>query len=204
MNKSDLISNAANFAPRLFQVRRSTWVSIGVGLLVLLGLLIWATVSLIGGLWGQAQNMAGAAPDMLRGTVRGALEQVEAIVPGARDKLAEFVPALKSESVTKIQPQRDVSGVDLGPVARYPSLIRTYWQREGGQAAVAFEGKVDYATVLDHYAKGFAAQGYTQSVQSATPEAEAHAYTKGHERFILKIAQQPKGSVSVRIETTLQ
>ncbi|MDP1651393.1 MAG: hypothetical protein Q8L56_01590 [Rhodocyclaceae bacterium] len=199
MNKFGLLAYATNFAPWLLQVRRTTWVAVGAGLLVLFGLLIWAAVALIGGLWGQAQNLAGIAPEAVRGATRGALEQVDVIVPGAREKLGEFVPALKPET----QPQRDVSGMELGPVARYPGLTRTHWQRTGGQAAAEYEGKADYAAVLDHYAKGFAAQGFAQSVQSATPQAEAHEYTKGHERFVLKITQKPKGGVSVRIETTL-
>jgi len=40
-----------------------------------------------------------------------------------------------------------------------------------------------------------------QTVQSATPSAEIHEYTKGGERITLKITQQPKGAVSARIET---
>ena len=198
MNKPGLLAFAANFAPWLFQVRRTTWVGVGVGLLVLFGLLIWAAVALIGGLWGQTQNLAGAAPEAVRGATRGVLEQVEAIMPGAREKLGEFVPTLKPET----QPQRDVSGMDLGPVARYPGLTRTHWQREGGQAA-EYQAKADYATVLDHYVRGFNAQGFAQVVQSATPQTETHEYIKGHERFVLKIAKKPMGVVSVRIETAL-
>ncbi|WP_269083901.1 hypothetical protein [Thiobacillus denitrificans] len=41
-------------------------------------------------------------------------------------------------------------------------------------------------------------------MQSATPEAETHAYTKSRERITLKITQQPKGGISVRIETLLR
>lgn len=201
MNKLGLFAAVAQFAPRLFQVRRRTWVAAAVGLLVLFGLLVWAAVALIGGLFGQAQNWMGAVP----GAARGVLEQVEQAVPGAREKLGEFVPALipGGQESAAVQPQRDVSGTDLGPVARYPGLARTHWHREGKQATVEYAGEADYAAVLDHYAKGFAAQGYTQSVQSATPEAETHEYTKGRERIVLNIAQKPKGSVRAHIETTL-
>jgi hypothetical protein len=195
------MSYIANFAPGIFQVRRATWITIGVGLMVLFGLMIWAVVSLVSGLWGQAQNLAGTVPDAVRGTTRSVLEQVEAIVPGAREKLGEFVPAFKAEAVQQSQPQRDVSGTDLGPVARYPALARTQWQHEGGHAAVTYVGRADYVTVLDYYAKSFISQGFTQSVQSATPQAETHEYTKDRERFTLRIAQNPKGSVSVSIET---
>jgi len=195
MNKPGLSAFAAQFAPRFFQVRRRTWIAVGVGLLVLVGLSIWAAVASIGWLFGQAQGLMGAAPE----AVRGVMEQAEQVVPGAREKLGEFVPALKPS-----QPRRDVSGTDLGPVARYPGLARTYWHREGKQVTIEYEGEADYAAVLDHYAKGFAAQGYAQSVQSATPSAETHEYMKGGERITLKIAQLPKGAVSARIETPLQ
>lgn len=191
MNKPGLFAIASQFAPRLFQVRRRTLIAVGVGLLVLFGLLIWAALALIGWFFGQAQGWMGAAPEV----ARGAMEQVEQVVPGAREKLGEFVPGLKPA-----QPPRDVSGTDVGPVARYPGMARTYWHREGKQVTIEYEGEADYAAVLDHYARGFAAQGYAQSVLSATPTAETHEYTKGGERIILKIAQQQKGAVSARIE----
>ena len=201
MNKPGLFAAAAQFAPRFFQVRRRTWVAVGVGLLVLFGLLIWAALALVGWFFGQAQGWMGAAP----GVARGAMEQVEQVVPGVREKLGEFVPALKpgGHEGAATQPPRDVSGTDVGPVARYPGLARTYWQREGKQVVIEYAGEADYAAVLDHYARGFTAQGYAQSVQSATPAAETHEYAKGGERITLKITQQPKGGVSARIETTL-
>ncbi|MBL8413338.1 MAG: hypothetical protein JNM42_02755 [Propionivibrio sp.] len=242
MDKPGLIAQAANFAPGFFQVRRRTWFAAGIGLLVFIGLLIWAALALVSWLWGQTQSLAGAAPDALRGTTNMLLEQVKGIVPGAqgvldqarqsvpgaqnvinqvkervpaakgvldqvtesvpgaREMLAGLVPALKPETA----PQRDVSGEDLGPVARYPGLTRSQWQRAigpGAAATVEFEGKADYVKVLDYYAKEFAAKGFTQALQTSTLETETHEYTKGSERFLLKIAQKPKGgTVSVRIE----
>ena len=195
MNKLGLFAFAAQFAPRLFQVRRRTWVAVGVGLLVLAGLLIWAAVAAIGWFFGQAQGLVGSAPE----AVRGAMAHAEQVVPGAREKLGEFVPAIKLS-----QPRRDVSGTDLGPVARYPGLTRTYWHREGKQVTIEYEGEADYAAVLDHYARGFAAQGFVQVVLSAQPDAETHEYIKGVERLVFKITQTPRNSVSARLETSLQ
>ena len=192
MNKLGLFAFATQFAPRLFQVRRRTWVAVGVGLLVLVGLLIWAAVASIGWFFGQAQGLMGAAPE----AVRSAMEQA---VPGVREKLGEFVPAIKPP-----QPRRDVSGTDLGPVARYPGLARTYWHREGRQVTIEYEGEADYAAVLDHYAKGFATQGFAQTVQSAQPGAETHEYIRDAERVVFKITQTARDSVSARIETSLQ
>lgn len=195
MNKPFLLA-AAQFAPRLLQVRRSTWIGVGVGLLVLFGLLIWAAVALLGWLWGQTQGWMDNAPV----AARGALAQVEQVVPGARETLGQFVPALKPEA----QPQRDVSGTDLAPVARYPGMSRTGWQRDGKQVSIEYEGEADYATVLDHYTKGFAAQGFAQAVQSASRTTETHEYTKGSERIAMTTAQKPKGGISVKINLTLQ
>jgi hypothetical protein len=196
MNKLGILALAAQAAPRLFQVQRRTWIGIGVGLLVLFGLLIWAAVALIGWLWGQSQGWMDKAPE----TARGALSQVEQVVPGARETLGQFVPALKPEA----KPQRDVSGTDLAPVARYPGLARTDWQRWGKQVTIEYEGEADYATVLDYYTKGFAAQGFAQTLQSASRTTETHDYTKGNERITTTIAQKSKNGISVKINLTLQ
>ena len=225
MHKPGLLTYVAQFAPGLFRVRRSTWITVGVGLLVLFGALIWAVMALIGWLWGQTQNLAGAAPDAVRGTARGVVSRVEEFVPGARavlDQVTASVPdargalgrvteqlpgasellgGILSASKPETSLQRDVSGQDLGPVARFPGLARTQWQRAAEGAVVDYEGKADYVKVLDYYAKGFVFAGFAQTVQSSTLEAETHEYTKNRERFTLKIAQKPKGMVGVRIET---
>ncbi len=194
--KKPLLFAAAQFAPRLLQVRRSTWIGVGIGLLVLFGLLIWSAMALIGWLWGQSQGWINKAPE----TARGALAQVEQVAPGARETLGQFVPALLPEA----KPQRDVSGTDLGPVARYPGLARTDWQRWGKQVAIEYEGEADYATVLDYYTKGFSAQGFAQTVQSASRATETHEFTKGRERIAMTIAQKLKGGISVKIKLALQ
>lgn len=229
MTHLNQLTDLNNIAPRLFDVRRSTWIKIGVSLLVLFGLLIWAAAALIGALFGQTRSLAGAAPDAVRNTARvmleqveavlpgareklgglipgadpgavarGAIEKVEGVVPGTRDKLGEFVPALKQER----QAQRDVSGTDIGPVDRYTGLMRTQWRREGASIVVVYEGKANYTTVLDYYTSGFTTKGFAQKIQSATPGAEAHEYQKDRERFVLNIAQMPRGVISVRIEAT--
>lgn len=192
MNKLGPFALAAQFAPRLFQVRRRTWIVLSVGVLFLFGLFIWAAVALLGWLFGQAQNWMVGAPE----TVRGAIEQAEQALPDVREKIGAWVPDLKPS-----EPRRDVFGSDLGPVARYPGMARSYWHREDAKITIEYEGKVDYAAVIDHYAEGFAAEGYAQNVQSAMPTAETHAYTKGSERIVLTVAQLPtKGVVSARLE----
>ena len=198
MSKLGLLGYAAAFVPGLLQVRRSTWIAAGVGLLVLLGLMAWAAIAVIGGLWGQARNLSDAAPDVLREATRAAVGQVDVIVPGMREKIGEIVPALKAE-----QPRRDVSGTDVGPVARYPGLARDFWHREGREITVRYEGAANYAAVLDHYVSGFAAQGYRQNLLSAAPDAERHEYIKDADRVGFVLARNPKGEVKVTIVTVL-
>lgn len=200
MIKPGFIAAAAQFAPRLFQIRRSTWIAVGVGLLVLFGLLIWAALALISWLFGQAQGWSAAAPEAARGVLETVERQVEQVVPGAQEKLAEIVPIINAGD----RPQRDVTGTDIAPVARYPGLTRTFWRREGRLITVQFEGRADYAAVLGHYVRDFAALGYTQELQSATPEAETHVWIKGDQRYLAKIVSKPKGKVLVEIEGTLQ
>jgi len=198
MSKSGFLGYAAALAPGLFQVRRSTWIAVSVGVLALLGLLIWVAIALIGGLWGQAQNLSDAAPAVVRGTARAVMEQAEIIVPGARERIGELVPALKTETV-----RRDVSGTDVGPVARYPGLARSHWHREGREITVRYEGAADYTAVLDHYIKGFADKAYRQNLLSATPSAEQHEYIKDADRVGFVLAKEPTGRVKVTIVAVL-
>jgi hypothetical protein len=194
MNKLALAALAAQFAPRFLQVRRGTWIAIGLGLLTLLVLSFWAAISLLGWLWGQGKSLTEGAPE----AVRIFTSEVEQSVPAARQALGDLLPALRPEP-----PPRDVSGTDVGPVARYPGLARSHWHRDGQEITVRYEGRADYASVLDHYARGFAAQAYLQNVMSAAPEAEAHDYLKGDERVGFKITRLPQGKVKVAIVTLL-
>ncbi len=194
MKALNILSLAAQFAPRMFQVRRGTWIALGLGFLTMLLLLGWASLSLFGWLWGQGKSLSEGAPE----AVRSIASQVEQVVPGAREALGAVVPALKPEA-----PPRDVSGTDIGPVPRYSGLARSHWHRDGRAITVRYEGRADYVAVLDHYAQGFAAQGFAQNVISATPESEAHDYLKGDERVRFEIARLPQGKVQATLVAVL-
>lgn len=194
MSKSGLFVLAAQIAPAIFRVRGGTWLALAVAMIAALALVVWGVIVLLGWLWGQGQALTEGAPE----AARTVIAQVETAVPGAREKLGEIVPALKPEP-----PPRDVSGTDIGPVARYPGLARSHWHREGREITVRYEGPADYAAVLDHYARGFAARGYVQSVLSAAPEQEKHDYLKDGDRIAFTLAQQPKGKVKVTLIAVL-
>lgn len=115
MSKLTFLSYVATLAPGILQVRRSTWIAIGVGFIGLLGLTAWAAVVLIGGLWGQAKSMAGAAPE----TARVVIEQAERVIPGASEALAALRAATKP-----VPPPQDVSGTDPAAVTPAPKANR--------------------------------------------------------------------------------
>lgn len=194
LNKLGVLAFAAQFAPRLLKVRRGTWIAAGVGLVVLLGLVVWAAVALIGWLIGQASGLFAATREVAAGPVQGVLEQVGRVLPAAQERLGDYLPALGSE------PARDVSGEDLGPLPRPAGLVRSAWQREGARAIVEYAGRADYHAVLDHYSRGYAALGYVRNVLSARPGAETHEYAKGAERYRVTVTRQGRG-VAVRIES---
>lgn len=183
---------------RISRIRPGTWVAIGLGILALLVLLVWLLVASAGWLIGLARDGLGAAPEM----ARTAAEQVERVVPGAGQVVDQVVDQVRSV-VGPAEAPRDVSGTDPGPVARYPGLARTHWQRDGREITVRYEGAGDYAAVLDHYAKGFAALGYAQHLQSAAPDEERHEYLKENDRVRFALSRLPKGSVKVSIVTVL-
>ena len=177
-------------ASRLFAISRRTWILISVVVLMLAILAVWLTISLAGWLFGMAQEGVSAVPDV----ARSAVQQVEKVVPGATQAI-EDLRAISQAA----PPARDVSGTDPIPVARFPGLVRTHWQREGQDVTVRYEGKADLAAVLDHYAKGFADHGYRQELHAATPSEERHDYLKGHERIGVIFAQQNNDMISVSI-----
>lgn len=203
MNKLGFLAVAAQFLPRLFQIRRGTWFALGAGLMVLMALLTWALFSLGAWLFGQSQNWMQLARQGMAAPAQDVLSQVEQAAPGVVGAVTGAVgdylpalPALKPET-----PARDVSGQDLGPVPRYPGLVRSAWQGEGARLAVEFSGGADYPAVLDHYVRGFAQAGFAQTVLSASPEAERHEYVRGGERIQLLVSRDGRSAVRVRLET---
>lgn len=194
MSKSGFIVLAAQFVPAVFRIRSGTWLALAVGMLGVLMLLAWGLVSSLAWVWGKTQTLADGAPD----AARSVIAQMETTIPGAREKLGEIVPAIKPEPLP-----RDVSGTDIGPVARYPGLARSYWHREGREISVRYEGPADYSRVLDHYVSGFAAQGYAQSVLSASPGLARHEYVRNADRIGFTLAQLPKGKVKASLVAVL-
>ncbi|OYY95577.1 MAG: hypothetical protein B7Y41_03500 [Hydrogenophilales bacterium 28-61-23] len=104
MHRLGWLAFAAQFAPRIFQIRQRTWIGLGVGLLALFGLAIWAVVALIGWFFGQAQALTGGVQELLADPARGVMQQVEQGLPAAREQLDKYLdgllPAQKEEAAS--------------------------------------------------------------------------------------------------------
>ncbi len=94
MNRLGLLAFAVQSAPRIFQIRRRTWIGLGVGLLALFGLAIWAVVALTIWFFGQAQGLTGNAQELLADPARAVMQQVEQGLPAAREQLNGYLDAL--------------------------------------------------------------------------------------------------------------
>lgn len=210
IKKADVLNRAATLAPGLF--RGKTWLAIGSGLLILFALIIWLAFSLLSWLWSQTQNAASAAPEVLSGPARSIIAQVNEVIPGARaliDQATGSLPAVR-DVIGGLTPARDtgspllrdVSGDDIGPVTRFPGLLRSQWLRSEKQLSVEYEGQAEIAKVIAHYAQGFAAQGFKQTVLSATARSETHLYSTESNRFTVTIEQTGKEQIRVRLDTT--
>jgi len=97
-------------------------------------------------------------------------------------------------------PVSDVSGTDVGPVPRYPGLVRSHFTRDGQAVEVRYAGRAAFDAVLAHYVQSFTAAGYLQEVMSATPEGEQHRFRHGQEAIDLSLLRRPGGQVEVHMK----
>ncbi len=106
-----------------------------------------------------------------------------------------------SVGILQSTPASDVSGQELAPFDRFPGLIRTSWQKQGESASVSYQGIADFRALISHYADGFAAAGFSQSVESASANAESHTYIKGGEIILLSAKKMPGARVELQLQT---
>lgn len=212
----NLLSLAHQVVPRLRSIRKGTWIALGTGLFALLALFVWAGISLLAWLWGQAPGVAetgkraaGVALEQAEQVIPGVREKVEQVVPGLKKQIGEVVPDAKEQigiwlpgTVKKESAQRDVGGTDIGPVARIPELARSFFQRDERAIEVRYLGRADFQQVLNHYARGFEAAAYRQEVLSATRETEHHRYAKGSELIEFRVTHMPSGDIQVELKST--
>jgi len=188
-------------AATLRNIGMRTWIAIGVVVVLLLGLLVWAAIALVSWLWVQGVALSDAGMRVLSDAVTqveqlkpGLLAEAERGLQGAREQVGQWAPG-----IAEALPTIDVSGTDIGPVARFPGLIRSSYAAEGGATEVAYAGLAAMATVVTHYVSGFTDAGFAHEVLSATATGERHRFTRGDESFNLTVTPGMAGLIEVRL-----
>lgn len=189
----------------LGRVRARTWLILGGSLLLVMGLMVAAAIAVMAWLWAQApaaidagKRVGGEAVAQVEQVAPGLLERLDQWLPGVREQLQRWIPGLAPA------PAADVSGTDIGPVPRYPGLVRSHFARDAQQVEVRYVGRAEFAAVLAHYAKGFAGAGFKQEVLAATAEAESHRFVRAAETFELAVKRLAGGRVEVQLTQRLR
>lgn len=203
MSNFHLLTRAAS---RLRSIRMRTWVILAAVGLVILGLMAWAAIAVLSWLWGQAPGVTEAGKRL----TGGAVTQIEQVAPGLKGQVDQWLPGLREQAdqwlpgLAAALPASDVSGTDVGPVPRYPGLVRSHFAREGQAVEVRYTGPAAFDAVLAHYVQGFAAAHYAQEVVSATPEGEQHRFLRGQESIDLSLLRRPGGLLELRLKLSPQ
>lgn len=198
----------------LSNIRARTWLTLAAIGLVFVGLVVWAGIAILSWLWGQAPVVAGAGKRLAGNAIKqveqvapGLRQQAEQWVPGAKEQAAQWLPAGVKEQAGKWLPglgadvpANDVSGTDVGPMPRFPGLMRSHFERTGQTVEARYAGRAAFEVVLAHYVQGFAAAGFTQEVISATTEGEKHRFRRGDEFIDLALLRRPGGLLELRLQ----
>ncbi len=192
---------------RVKKIRARTWLILGAVVLALIGLLVWAGIALLSWLWAQGAVVTDAGKRF----AGDAITQVEQVAPGLREQAEQWMPVGVKQQVSEWLPGpdtdlpvSDVSGSDVGPVPRYPGLVRSHFARQGQTVEVGYAGRAAFDAALAHYAQGFAAAGYTQEVISASPEGEQHRFRLGQEAIELSLMRRSGGLLELRMKQSSQ
>jgi len=195
MNRENKFRFPAQAARSLGNIRTRTWLILGAVGLLILGLMAWAGIAILFWLWGQAPGVSEAGKRL----AGEAVTQIEKVAPGLKEQVGQWLPGLGEAA-----PVSDVSGTDIGPVPRFPGLVRSHFAREGQAAEVRYAGRAAFDTVLAHYVQGFAAANYAQEVLSATSEGEQHRFRRGQESIDLSLLRGQGGMLELRLKLSSQ
>lgn len=179
----------------LRSIRARAWLMLAAVLLVVLGLLAWAAIALLSWLWGQFPTAADAGKRF----ASEAVTQVEQVAPGLKEQVGQWVPEFAGAL-----PSVDVSGTDIGPVPRFPGLIRSYYAQTEKTMEARYSGRADFDSVRAHYVQGFTNAGYAHEVAEATLDMEHHRFTAGQEVVELMLMRNMGDRVDVRLKVPAQ
>ena len=186
---------SARAVSALGKVRARTWLILGAVVLGILGLVAWAGIALLSWLWGQFSVLSETGKRLAGET----MTQVEQVTPGLKEQIGQWVPDLAENP-----PTSDVSGIDAGPVPRFPGLVRSYFARGEKTVEVRYAGRATFEAVRAHYVQGFAAAGYAHEVVNGSPEAEHHRFKRDQESIDLLLFRQVDERVEIRLTVPAQ
>lgn len=197
LNRLGLPATLASSAGR---IQKRTWWLAGAAVFVVLALIVAAAIVLLSWFWGQAptavdagKRLGGEAVARVEQVAPGISERLNHWAPGLREQLGRWIPAVAPA------PAQDVSGTDIGPVPRYPGLVRSHFARDGQTVEVAFTGVAPFESVLAHYLQGFAAAGYSAEVMTAGADHERHRFRREPEAYEFALDRRPGGRVELRL-----
>ena len=98
MNRLGAFAYAGKLAPRIMQVRRKTWILLGLGLFATFAVAVLCTVVLVGWLWGQTQTLASGAPNLIRVASNAVLADANVLVPEVKKALNEIAAPAVTEA----------------------------------------------------------------------------------------------------------
>jgi len=180
-------------AQRFVQGHPGTWMAIAVSMMAVLAFVVVLLIEIATWVWEsipRTQNI-----DRPQTTV--AVKDQTKLLP-----VVQPVPSLVTPTPEHVQ--RDVSGTDPGPVARFPGLARSHWHRDGREITVRYEGNADFDAVLTHYVNGFAARGYAQQILASDQvDGVKHEYMLESDKVKFVLNKKPKGGIKVSIITVM-
>lgn len=186
---------SARVVSALGKVRARTWLILGAVVLGILGLVAWAGIALLSWLWAQFSVLSETGKRLAGET----LTQVEQVTPGLKEQIGQWVPDLAEN-----RPTSDVSGIDAGPVPRFPGLVRSHFARGEKTVEVRYAGRAAFEAVRAHYVQGFAAAGYAHEVVNGSLEAEHHRFKRDQESIDLLLFRQVEERVEIRLTVPAQ
>lgn len=176
------------------KVSRRAWLIVAGVALSLAALLIWAAAALAGTAWSQLPQLTASGKRALETATQG----VDQFAPGIKQGVTDVLAGI-GERAGSALPDADVSGTDIGPVGRYPGLIRAEFSRGAGEASVRYVGRAPLATVLAHYARGFTSAGYAHDIVSSKAGAEQHRFSSDSGAYALSLEHLDRGLLAVTL-----
>jgi hypothetical protein len=204
-------------------IKKRTWVILGGVVVVIVGFFIWMAFLLAASLWSQLTTGEGLAADALSRAeilLPGWREHAQQLAPELTAEAlvlyehAQRVAPELTKNAEKIITElpstesafpganlaSDVSGVDVGPVMRFPGLVRSAFLRNGETVQVDYQGKAALSEVVAHYTKGFEVAGFSHEVMRATAKSELHKFT--HHASIVTVSVDRLWNDSLVVQIT--